>query len=392
MHIMLMLQRAPSAFNWIGRKTRRLLQALVGPNRDTEERVTALAQRVEQLSLRFEQITANLDKLESVLSTFDRNPYSGRPPEASRFGPGVPATFDRLVARTAGNATRLVIFLHVPKAAGNSAYGLFVQNGYHFLPLGSASNTFFELIPEDKWRTDQELRPYILGGHLRLSHSIFKTLGLPYVALTILRDPISRMLSNYNFTLRVRAAPGHDEVISGRMSFIEYAEMMHRQLGPQFKFFDKTGDGTITPNGTGSAQQCLDNLSELGFYGFTDRISEFATVAGYLLGMKNILFVRQINVTNALINDSAPPPKAALTDDELKHLTTLLRDDIWFYHEAIKLYKTRISHPAIQSILHDTEPLHIEAETLIRRLEEIRDPQRDSPAFSKPSWAEEWRF
>ena len=61
--------------------------------------------------------------------------------------------------------------------------------------------------------------------------------------VSVLRDPVERMLSNYNFTLRRPANPWHDEVVNKGMSFVEYSGKMLDAIGPQYSFFDDTGRG-----------------------------------------------------------------------------------------------------------------------------------------------------
>ena len=81
----------------------------------------------------------------------------------------------------------------------------------------------------EAYRRPPPRQSYLLSGHFRLDHPIFRRVGVPHVVITTLRDPIDRMLSNYNFTLRMPHNPWHDDVVTKGMSFLEYAANMTRQ-------------------------------------------------------------------------------------------------------------------------------------------------------------------
>jgi hypothetical protein len=72
---------------------------------------------------------------------------------------------------------------------------------------------------------------------------------LPHVIITALRHPVDRMLSHYNHTLRVAGNPWHNEIFSGEMSFLQYVEKTLDAIGPQYSFFDDTGDGSFARTG-----------------------------------------------------------------------------------------------------------------------------------------------
>jgi hypothetical protein len=198
---------------------------------------------------------------------------------------------------------------------------------------------------------------------------------MPHTIVTTLRDPIDRMLSNYNYTFRRPGNPWHDDVVNNGMSFVDYAANMYAAIGPQYSFFDHTGQGTFAPTGTATPQQCLDNLvTKVGLFGLTERFEEFTVLAGYLLGRPRILAVPPGNVTDQIPNPTGRPPKTSLSAWEREDMTELLKDDIWFYQEAVKEYERRISDPRVQAVFAETVPLVRSCRAAVDRLLAIKDP------------------
>src|SRR5262249_11400867 len=169
----------------------------------------------------------------------------------------------------------LVLNIHVPKAAGNTVNALFRQLGFTALALDMNTNDFFGPVRDDRWFENYAAPPprdaYFLTGHMRLDQPIFRRLWMPHVIVSVLRDPIRRMISNYNFTLRRPGNPWHAEVVRNEMSFIEYAAKMLEAIGPQYSFFDDTGDGVFARTGRATVHECLANLrTRVGIYGLSD--------------------------------------------------------------------------------------------------------------------------
>ena len=89
---------------------------------------------------------------------------------------------------------------------------------------------------------------------MRFDNPIYKRLWVPHVIVTLQRNPVERMLSNYNFTLRRSQNPWHDDVVNKGMRFLEYAANMDAAIGPQYRFFDDTGEGIFARTGSASIE------------------------------------------------------------------------------------------------------------------------------------------
>ena len=359
---------------------------------DTARVNDAQVVRLDALEQTFQQVSAHqadlISRLESIVAA-QAAPVDV--PEPAVRPPVLPYTFRQLLDRDVErDGLDLVAHVHVPKAGGNTVNELFQQMGFSPLALDMNTNSFFGTIREDRWwdlyRAPPPRASYLLTGHLRLDHSIFRKLWIRHVIVGLLRDPVQRMLSNYNFTLRQPHNPWHDEVLNKGMSFLDYTEKMIGAIGPQYSFFDDTGDGVFAHTGSATPERCLDNLrTKVGIYGLTDRFNEFAVLAGFLLGRGRILAVPPMNVTRDLPESGDAPLKTSLTDDESRVLAKMLEGDIWFYDEARAEYERRISDPNLQALFAEVLPLVRASQEMAGHISLLGDPKDPGRrAFVRP--------
>src|SRR5262245_24043254 len=132
---------------------------------------------------------------------------------------GVPYTFQQLLDRQVEKlGLDLVFHIHVPKASGGTVNALFRQNNFFALNFDMNRKEFFAVVSEEKFFENYLAPPprpsYVLTGHFRLDHPIFRRAWMPHTIVTTLRDPIERMLSNYNYTFRRPGNPWHDDVVN----------------------------------------------------------------------------------------------------------------------------------------------------------------------------------
>ena len=81
---------------------------------------------------------------------------------------------------------------------------------------------------------------------------------MPHTIVTTLRDPIERMLSYYNYTVRLPGNPWHDDIVTKGMSFVEYARNAYAAFGPRYSFFDDTGQGSFRADRNRNASGMLE--------------------------------------------------------------------------------------------------------------------------------------
>jgi len=98
-------------------------------------------------------------------------------------------------------------------------------------------------------------------------------------------------------------------------------------------------------------------LNKVTFYGFSDKFDEFAVAVGYLMGLRNVMPIAEENVTAEIPNPHNRQAKTSLTDAEIDTLNVMLRDDQWFYDEALKAYDSRMSDPRLAQVVARSAPL-----------------------------------
>ena len=158
------------------------------------------------------------------------------------------------------------------------------------------------------------------------------------------------------------------------MSFLEYAKYALSAFGPIYGFFDDTGQGDFAPTGIATPQECLRNLvTRVGLYGLAERFDEFAVLMGYLLGRPGVAVVSR-NVTATLPNPNGLSLKTNVSVAEEEELSELLKDDIWFYEQAVKEYRRRVSDTRVQQLFSEALPLFRSYHDSINQIAALRDP------------------
>lgn len=116
-------------------------------------------------------------------------------------------------------AKNKTIFLHIPKAGGTSFFELLrrhygTESVFHILTEKGKNNVeqFEQLTP------DQKAKIHFISGHV--SYGFHQQLKIPPDYITILRNPVDRVLSNYYYIRSNKNHRLHDKV--NNLTFEEY--------------------------------------------------------------------------------------------------------------------------------------------------------------------------
>jgi hypothetical protein len=187
---------------------------------------------------------------------------------------------------SSGRESPTVIFIHIPKTAGSTMTAVsesHFSSEERYITSGSPDNvegkldTFFTLSEEEKHRIKW------LSGHM--GFGLHEHLPQAAVYITLLRDPIDRLLSSFYFNKSIDFSPFYEEINSGRMGLQEYVqhfidvETDNLQTRMVSGNWYKKGSGPCTPQMLELAKQNLRHYFML--VGVTERFDEFYFLLRY---------------------------------------------------------------------------------------------------------------
>jgi chromosome segregation ATPase len=255
---------------------------------------------------------------------------------------GAPYRFDDLLSlrqtppRSAPTVPPL-IFVHVPKAGGTTLNNILMKN-YRYR-MDSYADDFFPRYYPDEFVAlvqapinDDTRRPAFFTGHIDLANEIFRYMPVRYVAITMLRDPVQRIVSHYRFHSTLRSSPLAAEIANGKLGLVEYFKRFRSTIPLQYEMFAPRKSGENEED-TGRGAEALRNLEDrISFFGLQDNFDEFVILLAELLGLPDVLYV-PLNKT--------PANATKVSRAQIEQLRELLADDIAFYDGAVKLYQRR---------------------------------------------------
>jgi hypothetical protein len=187
---------------------------------------------------------------------------------------------------------RKLIFLHIPKTAGTTLRTII---NWQYPPRTTLIGSGFELRNKLRNLPEQRRRKIrVLQGHMPFG--LHEYLSGPVDYITILRDPVDRVLSTYCFILTRPMHPLYEEVASMNMSLREFvnSERFPQVSNQQTRVIS----GGLRDNFSAQALEAAkSNLStHFSAVGFTERFDESLVLFKRLLGWRNIYYYKR-NVT-----------------------------------------------------------------------------------------------
>jgi hypothetical protein len=144
-----------------------------------------------------------------------------------------------------------------------------------------------------------------------------------YAAITVLRDPVERVISHYRFN---STQPGvfQNHIRDEKLSVIDYYHKFSGAVATQYGVFAPTGD-------IASALRRLEH--EISFFGLQSDFDRLVDSLSCLLGIPTTTY-KSLNKTaeNAV----------GVTENEVAELQSIFADDVAFYDQAVNLYRRRV--------------------------------------------------
>lgn len=156
-----------------------------------------------------------------------------------------------------------------------------------------------------------------------------------YLAITMLRDPVQRIVSHYRFHSTLPSSPLAVEIQNGNLDIVAYYKRFQSTIPLQYEVFAPRKDATESGGGDDRVREALDNLeSRISFFGLQDQYDAFVVMLQELLGLPEVTYV-PLNKT--------PSQSASVTPEQMVQLSDLLGEDVEFYRGAKALYAQRVA-------------------------------------------------
>lgn len=235
-----------------------------------------------------------------------------------------------------------LIFLHIPKTAGSTLNAILES---HYTADESYATSQTRVHPDGSYdgfhalslAEKRHLR--LLTGHMGFGFHRYLPQKAGYI--TVLRDPVERVLSHYSFERHLPLSPVYQELHSGEMDLEGYlrfyanvAEMDNLQTRIIAGNWQKRGEGPCTPQMLATAKENL--RAHFLAVGLTERFDEFYLLLKRRLGWPHTFYLSH-NRTRQRIS------REALRPDEVELIRAHNRYDQALYQDAQELFAVALA-------------------------------------------------
>lgn len=225
---------------------------------------------------------------------------------------------------------KVVLFLHIPKTAGKTL-GEILKKKY---PSQVAR---YDGIPRQGWQkrsVRREIKQFskekkrCIYGHYNFGLNIHHHLNRPFCYITMLRNPVDRVISLYYY---IRRSPGH-------YLYERVRNMSLAQFASAKDIKENSNSQTILLAGTNNASKAKQNLATyFSVIGLTERFNESLFLIKQELGWKNISRFVSYHVTKRRPSLKEVPPHV------VKLIQQNNRSDIEIYKYAKHLFNQKLN-------------------------------------------------
>jgi hypothetical protein len=239
---------------------------------------------------------------------------------------------------TVTNQEQAVIFIHIPKAGGTTLQRI-IEKQYQTNNIFTIkAKYFYESIEEFKNLPEVRRREIrLLKGHMFFG--LHKFLPMPCSYITILRNPIERIISHYYYVIQHPNHYLHQDVISHKMSLKDYVcsgistELDNGQTRLLSGLEDPIDFGQCSVD---ILENAKNNLKyHFAVVGVLEKFNETLILMKKKFGWKLPLYIRA--------NRTRSRPKSnTLSQETLKAITKYNQLDIQLYEYAEQLFEELI--------------------------------------------------
>jgi hypothetical protein len=192
----------------------------------------------------------------------------------------------------------MIIFLHVPKAGGTSLNGIINQQyAKHSIFRFDGINNYHQL---EQLPLSQRENLKLIRGHF--AFGLHQSLPCPSQYFTLLRDPVARFISHYQYARRSPNVPGHVQAKS--LSLHDYTQCHGEKVGnlqTRLLFGLSSTDASGKPDLLQVVQRNLDQ--HFAVVGLVERFDETLVLLQQTFGWRTPVYIKQ-NVTSQKQKDA----------------------------------------------------------------------------------------
>jgi hypothetical protein len=228
-----------------------------------------------------------------------------------KAGGGICYRFDDLLRIDAKAPVPPLVFIHIPRTAGTTLNNLLMRN-YKFRADSYGSSFFPPYFPshflslvEPPTSPDDRQRPAFFTGHIDFANDIFRYMPRRYVTVTVLRDPIDRIVSHYRFN-STQPSVFQTAIREEGLDVLAYLNRLGEAIPQQHELFSPGS----RLSGTARVEEALNKLeTSVSLFGLQEDFDRFASMLGSLLGFAD-LTCKKLN--------KLPPGAAEVTTQQRK--------------------------------------------------------------------------
>ena len=236
------------------------------------------------------------------------------------------------------NDLPLVIFLHIPKAAGTTLRDILYRQYEKEYIYELDGQNFLQSQEDSKHLNAKEKdKIRLLMGHMYFG--LHEFVSSPSSYITMLRDPIEKVISYYYFVSKLTAHPDYKLIKSQNVSLKKYCTMNKPNMcNAQTRFLAGENFSQVN-NEPIMLEQAKKNLQEyFSLVGITERFDESLILMKQKLGWNSnpYYYRRNTNKTNSYA-------KLRIQEDTLATIREYNQLDIELYKYAYELFERDLS-------------------------------------------------